>query len=138
MKNHIKKMKTLFRKGAFALTAMLSLAMLPSSAHAAEAFGAAKIMKNLMLQFQVGGETIIAVSFVLGLVFVAISGLLIKDAGDFKQAQQNKGIFGAILGLWFGAAIMFYIGLAGTLFGESLFGEDAKKASSLNETEYGL
>lgn len=137
MNGFIKKFKAITSKSMVAATVALTLAMLPTSAHAAE-FGLAKVLKNIMAQLQVGTEAIIIAAFAIGTMFVLLSALLIREAGDPKQAGQNKGMWMGILSLWVGAGIMFYIGVAGTLFGESLFGEEAKKASSINETDFGL
>tara|TARA_R110002033_G_scaffold135713_4_gene175319 strand:+ start:10501 stop:10914 length:414 start_codon:yes stop_codon:yes gene_type:complete len=116
---------------------LIALMLLPGTANAAEtpAKGVQGILVNLQNLFQVGGETIIAGSFVVGLGFAGLAFFLFKGAGE--PNGQNKGVWLSIILCAIAAGGLMYLGASAYVFGDTLFSSDGS-AKSIDKTKYGL
>ncbi|MBO1897661.1 hypothetical protein HNW13_018140 [Shewanella sp. BF02_Schw] len=114
--------------------AFVALMLMPGTANAAGT-GVQGILVNIQNLFQVGGQTIIAGSFVVGLGFAGMAFFLFKGAGE--PNGQNKGVWLSIILCAFAAGGLMYLGASAYTFGDTLFNSDGS-ASSIDKTKYGL
>lgn len=114
---------------------LMTMALMPNYAHAANDKGVAKVLQNLMDLFQVGAKTIVSGSFVAGLGCAAYAFYLFKSAGE--PNGQNKGVWFQIALFAITAGGLMYLGAASLLFGDSLLGADGT-AESIDKKKYGI
>lgn len=133
-----KKLSEIFLNAKYKLMLALFTFMATMPAHAAVTndSGVIKILKNIMDLAKVGSQTVIYVAFAGGVMSLAYAFWLFRSAGE--PNGQSKGVYMQILLFCVAGGGLLYLGVMGTIAGETLLGTDAKESSSINTSDFGL